>query len=276
MNVVFILPTINANPQKSETSYIAVSLPKILSELGYDVSIITPLYGDIETKYSSKKPIDSFEVNLENEKIKCQLSRVDVSEKLKILFVENDKFFRDFKSENVEVEDDINFARQTLFDKAAFYIIKENTLIIDVLHLIGWQSALIPAFLKLAGNEKLNSIPCIYTISPMAGQGVFSKDLFGYTGLPESASGNTGFDYYGKINFLKGAIIFSDVVSTISEKYARELQKPESSFGLDDAFAMKAGKIYGILNDSDYKSDDPATDINIAQKYILLYKSLIK
>src|SRR5581483_11424191 len=98
-------------------------------------------------------------------------------------------------------------------------------------------------------------------------QGSFWGVDFGLTNLPGEYFGAKGVEFYGQLNFLKGGILFADAVTTVSERYAREIQTPEFGCGLDVVMRENAHKLTGILNGADYGTWNPATDKLIPKKY---------
>jgi starch synthase len=85
--------------------------------------------------------------------------------------------------------------------------------------------------------------------------------------LPSELFSMKGLEYYGKMNFLKGGIVFSDIITTVSEKYAEEIQTPEYGYGMEGVLQERKGDLYGILNGVDYTSWNPKTDPHIAAQY---------
>jgi starch synthase len=85
--------------------------------------------------------------------------------------------------------------------------------------------------------------------------------------LPPEFFSIKGLEYYGKINFMKGGILFSDIITTVSEKYAREIQTSEYGHGLDGVLRDRSNDVYGVLNGVDYTEWNPETDSHIAANY---------
>ncbi|MEK6711064.1 MAG: glycogen/starch synthase, partial [Nitrospinota bacterium] len=132
----------------------------------------------------------------------------------------------------------------------------------DILHCHDWQSALVPALLKtrLAGSPAWSRTASVLTIHNLGYQGRYGSQEFLHTGLPPEAFGIDGVEYYGDLNLLKGGIVCAEVVSTVSESYAQEIQTPEQGQGLEGVIASRAGDLLGIMNGVDYAVWDPARD----------------
>jgi starch synthase len=101
----------------------------------------------------------------------------------------------------------------------------------------------------------------------MGYQGIFAPEILPLLLLPWDLFTMTKLEFYGKVNFLKGAVSFSDFITTVSRKYAQEIQTAEYGFGLEGVLRARSNTVAGILNGVDYKQWDPATDALIAANY---------
>ncbi|OGL68329.1 MAG: hypothetical protein A3J27_09455 [Candidatus Tectomicrobia bacterium RIFCSPLOWO2_12_FULL_69_37] len=139
----------------------------------------------------------------------------------------------------------------------------------EILHCHDWQSALVPALLKtrLGGSPAWARTASVMTIHNLGYQGRYASDDFQHTGLPPEAFGIDGVEYYGDLNLLKGGIVCAEVVSTVSESYAQEIQTAEQGNGLEGVIASRAGDLLGIMNGVDYAVWDPAKDPCLAASY---------
>ena len=139
----------------------------------------------------------------------------------------------------------------------------------DVIHCHDWQSGLVPVLLRTryAKDNVLQDLPVVFTIHNMGYQGVFPHDAMKKIGLPESLFGIDGMEFYGRVNFLKGALIFSDDLTTVSPKYAEEIKTAEYGHGLDGVVRNRADRLTGILNGVDYAAWSPERDKVIASHY---------
>jgi len=162
-----------------------------------------------------------------------------------------------------------NAMRFIFFSRAVPEFILAADLDIDVIHVNDWQSALIPLYLKTlyADRDRLSDIRSILTIHNMSYQGVFWHFDMELTGLDWSLFHWKRLEFFGKINFLKGGIVYADAVTTVSRRYAGEIQTEEFGCGLDGVLSERADDIIGILNGVDYKEWNPETDKFIAANY---------
>ena len=139
----------------------------------------------------------------------------------------------------------------------------------DVLHCHDWQTALIPILLNTLYTEDpvFERVPCVFTIHNLGYQGLFQPEILPLLMLPWDLFTMTKLEFYGKVNFLKGAITSADFLTTVSRKYAQEIQTAEYGFGLEGVLRARSGTIAGILNGVDYLEWNPETDAHIAANY---------
>jgi starch synthase len=134
----------------------------------------------------------------------------------------------------------------------------------DVVHVHDWQAALTPVYLRYAFRS---SLPVVCTIHNLAFQGQFSAEIGKELALPYSALGMDCLEYYGGIGYLKGGILCSDVVTTVSPTYAREILASDLGMGLDGVLQGRRTALYGIVNGIDADIWNPATDTIIPRTY---------
>jgi starch synthase len=141
----------------------------------------------------------------------------------------------------------------------------------DLVHCHDWQSALVPVLLRTqyAEDDPMERVPVVFTVHNMGYHGAFPRQTMKKIGLPESLFSIDAMEFYGRVNFLKGALTFSDYLTTVSRKYAEEIQTPEYGHGLDGVVRKRADRLVGILNGVDYTAWNPEEDPHIAAKYSL-------
>jgi starch synthase len=139
----------------------------------------------------------------------------------------------------------------------------------DVIHCHDWQSALVPVLLRgqYASDPLLRSVSVVFTIHNMGYLGLFPRTVLAQIGVPESLFNLKGLEFFGDVSLLKGGLIFSDYLTTVSRKYAQEIQTPEYGCGLDGVVRDRAANLRGILNGVDYSQWSPQTDTFIAAQY---------
>lgn len=134
----------------------------------------------------------------------------------------------------------------------------------DLLHAHDWHAGLAPTFLKL---RKKTPPPSVITIHNIAFQGVFPASAVPELGLPESGFTIGGFEYFGRLSFLKAGLIHADRITTVSPTYARELTTPEFGMGLEGVIASRRSVLRGITNGVDLDVWNPETDQALAATY---------
>jgi starch synthase len=254
------------------------ALPKALKEMGHDVRVITPQYRRInERKYVLRDVI-----RLQNIEIPMGEKRVTVN--VKSAFLPNSKvqiYFVDYRpyffregiyidpKTNTDYPD--NADRFILFCKGVLETLKKLQWQPDVIHCNDWQTGMIPFLLKYHNHEDpfYNKIHTLLTVHNFAFQGNFDPVCLKKLDIPESfVFKNSRIDWFGKCNFLKTGLLFSDRVNTVSEKYAQEASSSDRfGFGMDQVIKQRRDKLKGVLNGVDYQVWNPETDPYISHHY---------
>jgi starch synthase len=161
-----------------------------------------------------------------------------------------------------------NAERFALFCRAVI----EGTKILgvpDLFHCHDWQSALIPVLLRTlyAEDPAFDRVNSVFTIHNMGYQGLFPPEILPLLMLPWDLFTLTKMEFYGKVNFLKGAIVYADYVTTVSRRYSLEIQTAEYGFGLEGVLRARSGTVSGILNGVDYTEWSPEVDQFIPARY---------
>ncbi len=251
---------------------VAGALPKALKDLGHDIRVIVPKYKMTDTvKYG----IELIEKNIEikvgyrKEKIEFYEAKVPGSDVI-VYFIGNDGLFGRnglYGEHGGDYWD--NCERFVFFNKAALLFIKMLGWEPHVIHCNDWQTGLAPAYIKTAlkNDPFYSSIASVYTIHNMGYLGLFAKEKLPVVGLGWEYFSRDSFEFWGNISFAKAGLIYSDVINTVSETYAKEIQTAEGGYGLDGLMSSRANDLYGIVNGVDYDIWDPETDENLAENY---------
>jgi len=139
----------------------------------------------------------------------------------------------------------------------------------DVLHAHDWQTALVPAFLRADSGRYpgLESVRTVFTVHNMGYQGLFWHHDWHLLNLDWRFFTPDYLEFYGKINYLKGGLVWADAITTVSPTYAQEIQTPEFGYGLDGVLRARRAALSGILNGVDYDEWSPERDRFIAARY---------
>ncbi len=162
-----------------------------------------------------------------------------------------------------------NASRFATFSLACLEALKRAGDPPDIIHCHDWQSALTPIYLRnlYAEDDFFRNSSVVFTIHNLGYQGLFPPHVLPQISLHAGLFTIEGLEFYGKVNLLKGGIIFSDFTTTVSRKYAEEIQTPEFGCGLDGVLKSRADRLQGIVNGVDYEAWDPATDKLIPANY---------
>lgn len=240
------------------------SLPGELVKLGADARIMLPLYKGIPSKYRAEmKSIKNFELALSWRTQYCGIFQLDY-EGVTFYFLDNEQYFgRD--AYYGYYDDGERFA---YFSKAALESLQFLDFTPDILHCSEWQTALVPVYLKtlFKGNPDYTRLRTVFTIHNIEYQGKFDKRILGdLLGISEAESGILEYD--GNVNYMKGAIVTCDRLTTVSPGYAEEITHPFYGRGLENIIKENRYKLSGILNGIDTELYNPLRDRFLAAKF---------
>lgn len=268
------------------------SLPKALKALYQDIRILIPAYPFAVKKAESIKtiatidlPAKGFPGHLGLPAIEGKRNRVSILETLlpgsqvKVMMIESELYNRSgtpyFNSNNKEWDD--NDFRFALLNYVAVEIAMGRTEVNwkpDIVHGNDWQAGLIGALLEDEHLNKKNLRPAtVFTIHNMAHMGVYSQERFNALELPKHLWNHHELEFHDDFSFIKGGLVFSDRVNTVSPSYAKEIQHEEFGYGLSGLLSYRSERLSGILNGIDMKEWNPAKDPMIKQNYSI--KTLI-
>lgn len=237
-----------------------------LQKRGHEVSVALPLYRSVreDKSLAIKSTGVDVKVSVGSKRLDAEIFEATTPNGVQVFLVRRDEYFdrSGVYGADGHTYDD-NAERFIYFSKAVVELARHMAPAPDILHAHDWQAALVPAFVKERGLP----FGTVLTIHNLAYQGSFWGVDFGLTNLPGHYFSQNGLEFHGRINFLKGGIVFADKVTTVSERYCRDIQTPESGCGLDGVLRANAHKLVGILNGADYTIWNPATDKAIPATY---------
>lgn len=137
----------------------------------------------------------------------------------------------------------------------------------DVVHVHDWPAALVPVYMREGQWPGGKPTPVVLTIHNLAHQGIFPREVLGAIGLGDHVFSPDNLEFYGKVNFLKGGLLASAKLTTVSATYAREIQTVERGQGLEGVLAQRSKDLVGITNGIDYATWNPATDSALVARY---------
>jgi starch synthase len=245
------------------------ALPKALAALGHEVEVILPRYritppgSIVPDEQSLTLPLGSgykfAAVQDGGRAHQVQTFLIDCPE-----YFDRDGLYQ----QNGEDFPD-NAHRFAAFSMAALEALKRGATSPDIIHCHDWETALVPIYLRNLYQDDgyFRKTSVMFTLHNLGYQGLFPPHLLPQISLHAGLFTVDALEYYGMVNLLKGGIIFSDFITTVSRKYAEEIQTPEFGYGLEGVLRSRADRLQGIVNGVDYEEWDPATDKLLAANY---------
>ena len=257
---------------------VAGALPVELAKLGHRVTLVLPGYQCVWSGHQFRQVSNRFPISIGGIPVEAALEEelVPVAGAccpLRVLAVRCNSYFDRpglYQDRNGDYPD--NLDRFTLFSRAVVEAIdilsSRPDEVVHILHLHDWQTALCAVDLKIHAKERRREYPkTLLTLHNIGYQGVFPGVQFSRTGLDPNVFTPNALEFYGSVNCLKGGIIFSDAVSTVSETYAKEIMTAEFGCGLEGVLAHRPGTVQGITNGIDSAVWNPETDPYLPAHY---------
>ncbi len=241
------------------------ALAKNLENLGVNVSLAMPKYKRPEIDETAKEICaKDIEIKIGDEIYKGSVWKGATGTSINVYFIDNPSFFYREELYGAGGNDyPDNHKRFIFFSLLLLEFLKKKNLYFDLIHCNDWQTALIPAFIKLRGNNSAT----LFTIHNLAYKGLFPPETILLTGFGWNYFTPEFFEFYNQFCFLKGGIKFSNIINTVSERYALEIQTPEFGEGLDGFLKSRSDSLFGILNGVDYDVWNPTIDSYLKSKY---------
>jgi starch synthase len=235
------------------------ALPRELRARKHEVGIVMPFYREISENmgFELRDTGITVDVPVGEKNYVAEFVEGRTTGGVQTFFIRCDEFFGRasiYGEHGVAYED--NALRFIFFCKAALEMARRMTPTPQILHVHDWAAALVPV---LVADLKL-PFATVLTIHHLAEQGSFWGLDFDLTNLPERYFKPAGVEYFGRLNLLKGGILFADKITTVSERYRREMLSEEGGSGLDIVLREHAHRLVGILNGADYARWNPETD----------------
>lgn len=245
---------------------VSSALPEALTRLGHRVTVVTPLYTFIDRDelgvHSTGK---SFDVTLGGRSRTFEIFEATLPAGTSVILLGNDSLFGRaelYGTRDGDYPD--NHLRFAFFSAAVFRLMRSRRLRPSVLHCHDWQAGLVPAFNSLF---HLDMCGTVMTVHNLAYQGLFPAEVVPDIGLPWEIFNPDGVEFYGKVNFLKAGLVYSDRITTVSPGYSNEIMTEEFGCGLDGVLRKRRKDVQGILNGVDYQAWSPENDVLIPANY---------
>jgi len=248
------------------------ALGSTLADRGHDVTIFVPGYRALlEHKLTAgAERLMKLKIEMGDDFITGEVRMFSPKPNLKIYIICREEYF-DRKGIYGTLERDFedNHARYIFFCKGVVETLQLDNIRADIVHSHDWQGAMLPVLLRHAEQRHGTTLALktVFTIHNIAFQGVYPMRSFYRTNLPAEIKSIDGLEYYGQMSFMKAGILFADRVTTVSPRYAQEIQTPQFGCGLDGVISTRAEDIVGLINGLDTAVWNPATDPLLPARY---------
>jgi starch synthase len=259
MKILFVASEASPLVKVGGLADVVGSLPKVLVEMGYEVRVIMPRYGIIDTADFAISPvIDGLDIEVMKKTERVSLEVTEIGSKVTVYLVDSDGF-----RNSIEVYGKGEMERFLLFCRVVLDVLPKLDWQPEIIHCHDWHTSLIPLWLKKNNCHYAS----IFTIHNLAYQGFFNgrflvdadleKDWqLRQTGMPDPP-----------LNFMGQGILWADLVTTVSETYAKEILTTEYGAGLDYLLRYRQDRLFGVVNGLDYDEYNPAIDDFIPANY---------
>ena len=233
------------------------ALAKFLARAGNDVTVVTPLYRGITQKFPAIQKFDwNLNLPMGDRWVSAEVLQHDPASGLRILFINKPEYFDRvgiYEERNISYND--NPERFLFFSKCVVNLARYLPNPPEVIHVHDWQTGFVPLFVQ---HQKIHdgwwNCPRVFlTIHNLAYQGWFGRDQYSLSNLPFDYFHPHGVEFFSGVNCLKTGIIYSDAITTVSPRYAREITTEQFGCGLDGILRARQGALSGILNGVDYE-----------------------
>ncbi len=246
------------------------NLSRELSTAGHQVKILLPRYYNIDRLLLEKHP-EPMSVQLGEKQYWTELYKLTLANsEVELYFLDCEQLYgRDgIYGEKNRGEYPDNLERFALLSRSTFHLCRLLGWYPDILHAHDWPTALCMTYLKHYENSyRFEKTRGIFSIHNFGYQGLFPGDQLPATGFDMDEFVSAGFEFHGRINLMKSALINADAISTVSRGYAREIQSKEYGFGLQGVISRRTSVLRGILNGCDYETWNPSRDQHIPCRF---------
>lgn len=250
------------------------SLPKYLQADGIEMAVFTPFIGSIDCKKYNIKEVENSSLRLQFGYAQyvftlkmCKLPDTDIN----VFFIDNPKFYSCFDKVYPQgIDSWYEQERFICFSKAVLEYARALNFKPDIIHCNDWHTAMIPVWLKTSyrDDEFYKNTKTVFSIHNLAYQGKYFPEILDFAGINrDEVYHQYGLEHFGMLDWMKGAINYSDKVIAVSPKYAQEILTYDMGEGLDWTLRNNKDKLEGILNGIDYNEFNPETDRHIRYNY---------
>ncbi len=253
------------------------ALPRALEKLGASPTIMIPAYKDIHHRRHGIRPFESlpaFDVPMGARAAHAEIFHTHVPDTgIEVYLIGCHEYFsRDGIYDNPSTGEGFpdNMQRYVFFMKAGLALLQKLGRRVEIVHCHDSQTGLVPGFLRttLLHDPLFARTGTLYTIHNLAYQGIYPKQALHWAGIgPRYHHLGSPFEYWGQVNFMKVGIECADMINTVSETYALEIQGPEHGYGLEGVLRNRESDLHGIINGIDYAEWDPENDPHLPARF---------
>ena len=266
LRILFVAPECVPFSKTGGLADVVGALPQALAARGHDVSVFLPRY---RATPSGEVIIRGLSLPLGRTLHFPDIQNGRSRDGVRYHFVDYPPYF---DREGLYVDGGVDYPdnpeRFALLARAALEFVRRED-VPDIIHCHDWQTGLVPVLLRTLylADPFLRGVHTVFTVHNLGYPGIFPWQVMERLGLPAEVFTINGLEFYGQVNFLKGGLVYSDFVTTVSRKYAQEIQTKEYGQGLEGVIRARAASVTGILNGVDYREWSPETDKFLAARY---------
>jgi starch synthase len=265
LNILFVASEAVPYAKTGGLADVAGALPKALARLGHRVRLVMPRYNLEKILHRGEQMAGELAVPFDGG-VRHSAVFIDNDGEVPVYFIDAPDFY--FRGKLYGEHDDPD--RFAYFSRAVLELAKALNEQFDIIHLNDWMTGLVPVYLKTiyARDTVLSHTKTLFTIHNMAFHGLFSPYATGKYGLPDWVNRTEGgIEFHGVSSMLKAGLLFSDAISTVSPRYAEEIQTAEYAYQFEGLLKARRHKLFGILNGVDYEEWSPENDTHIASRF---------
>jgi starch synthase len=269
MKIAMVSPEIVPFAKTGGLADVVGTLSTALGQYGHEMTLIMPAHRTVlQGGFALEDTGMRFSVPLANRQEEASVLRARAGSNVCVYCIRADRYFdREYLYGTPAGDYPDNAERFVFFSRAALEILKHEP--VELLHCHDWQSAPAIVFVKAQPERyaELHALKTVFTVHNLGFQGIFPPSDWPLLNLDWSLFTPQHLEFYGNINFLKGALVVADKITTVSPSYAREIIEIDQGFGLDGVLRDRQRDIVGILNGVDYSQWNPQNDPHIAKQY---------
>jgi starch synthase len=270
MHVLIITSEVTPFSKTGGLADVSGAMPRALANHGVRVTLVTPRYASIDpAKHSLARRLRQLSVPVGADTVEVGVYEGNLpGSHVKVYLLDHPPSFdrpHPYGEDGQDYPD--NPRRFALLCRGALEVMRDMGGWPDIVHAFDWQGALAPLMVKRGWFPGTPRTGCVFTVHNLAFQGVYPPTFVDELGLGQDLFHPEGIEFYGNLNLLKAGIVFADRITTVSPKYAREIQTAENGCGLEGLLRGRTNRLTGILNGVDYDLWDPRRDPSLPKPF---------